>query len=87
MEKGQSYRESLRGVWSGVRVGCLPLKSTDRQMDRQKVQREMAKEHVEEVKGEEGTGTGQGVPLIQTHVPSCSLVPRKEGVAARPELG
>lgn len=30
---------------------------------RQEVQREMAKKHVEEVKGEGGTGAGQHVPL------------------------
>lgn len=56
-------------------------------MDRQKVQREMAKEHVAEVKGEAGTGAGQRVPLTQTPVPSCPLVPRKEGAAAKPVLG
>lgn len=49
--KGQRYGESLRGMRSRVRVGCFPHKSTDRQMDRQKGQREMAKGHMEEVKG------------------------------------
>lgn len=34
VEQDQSYGEGLRGIWSGVRVGCLLLKSIDRQMDR-----------------------------------------------------
>lgn len=44
----------------------------------------MAKEHVEEV--QEGA-TGAGVPLTQTHSPSCPFVPRKEGTAAQLDPG
>lgn len=59
----------------------------DGQTDRQKEQREMVKKHVEEVKGEAGTGAGQCMPLEQTHALSCPFVPRKEGAAAQPGPG
>lgn len=48
VEQGQSYGEGLRGMWSGFHVGRVLLKSTYRQMDRQEMQREMAKEHLKE---------------------------------------
>lgn len=79
-KQGQSYGEGLRGMWSGVHVGCLLLKSTYREMDRREMQREMAKEHLKEVQ-EGGTGAGQHVPLAQTCTPSCPFIPRKEGAA------
>lgn len=65
---------------SGGSVSCLPRASqqTDGQTDRQEVQREMPKKHVEKVKGEGGTGAGHYVPLEQTHAPSVLSLPRRK---------
>lgn len=71
---------------SGVRVGCFPHKATDRQMDRQKGQREMAKGHVEEVKG--GGGWGQVyISVCPSGRPASPRVPLFPGRKVLPNRG